>query len=314
MDKPNKANDGLRVVSRPGFTWVNIPNPTKELLAGLKGKFPQFLDIDLRDCLPPYSRPKLLERQDYLFMVLLWPIYDRESRSIRAAETDIFIGRDFVVTVYSSDPKPIKSLSMGADGSAPDIVATADNPADFLHAVLRDHIMECFPMLTHVANDVASLEERLTQDTDHQTVKDILRVKSNIFDFRRTMQFHKHTIEKFIASAPAILKLNHVKVYFEDLVGMTKEIWDFLDNDRVTIEAVYESYMSLITYQTSEASKTLTALAFIVFPTTLTAAIFAMRAEHMPFIGLPGDFWLMLGFVFLTMACTVGYLKSRKWL
>ena len=37
---------------------------------------------------------------------------------------------------------------------------------------------------------------------------------------------------------------------------LTKEIWDFLETDKIAIDSIYDSYISLITYETSQASKT----------------------------------------------------------
>ncbi|MDD5251516.1 MAG: magnesium transporter CorA family protein [Patescibacteria group bacterium] len=305
----------LDVYRHPEMTWVDVRKPSAEASAKLKELFPFFLEMDLRDCLPPYQRPKLLERGQYLFMVMLFPYFDRDKRAIRSTELDIFIGPNFIVTNHFGVLPPLQSMAELFRGDRSVTMAQeVERPADWLHAMLNQLYIGCFPMLTHVSNDINTLESRMFTDAQNSSVKEILRVKSNIVDFRRIMQAHKHVLEKFIAVAPRILHFQDLHVYYEDLVGHTQEIWDFLDNDRNTIDAVYESYLSLVTYETGQATKTLTALAFIVFPMNLAAAIFSMRAENMPLLGVPGDFWFMLGIVFLVMVATMGYLKSRKWL
>lgn len=305
----------MRIFNHPQMTWVDITEPSAEALGELKRRYPFFLDIDLRDCLPPYQRPKLLEREKYLFLVLVFPLYDHRTKIIQSAELDVFIGKDFIVTNHSGKLRPLMDAAASFEGNQNACpMDTINCPANWLHALLSGLLTSIFPMLTHVSNDIAALETELFRDTNEETVKDILRVKSNIVDFRRVMQGHKHVIERFMDLAPKILSMTKLEVYFEDLVGHTKEIWDFLENDKNTIDAVYESYLSLITFESSQATKTLTALAFIVFPATLTATIFAMKADFMPFSGLRGDFWLMLGVVFLVAAGTAGYLRSKKWL
>jgi magnesium transporter len=305
----------MRIFNHPQMTWVDVTEPSAEALGELRRRYPFFLDIDLRDCLPPYQRPKLLERDQYLFLVLLFPIFDQKTRTIQSAELDVFIGKDFIVTNHAGTLRPLADAALTFEGQnnvCP--IETINCPANWLHALLSSLLTSIFPMLTHISSDISALETELFRETKGETVKEILRVKSNIVDFRRIMQGHKHVIERFMYLAPKILSMTKLEVYYEDMVGHTKEIWDFLENDKNTIDAIYESYLSLITYESGQATKTLTALAFIIFPATLTAAIFAMKAEYMPFAGSHGDFWLMLGVVFMVAAGTASYLKSKKWL
>jgi len=315
MSEIKKEKIGLTTYKHPDLTWVNVTNATPESMAVLREQFPFFMDIDLRDCLPPYQRPKLLERDRYLFMVLQFPVFDHKNRIIESSELDLFIGKDFVVTSHNGKVRALADMAASFESGANICpLETVNCPANWLHTLLASLYISVFPMLTHISNDIGALEAELFRDTNGDTVKDILRVKSNIVDFRKIMQGHKHVIEKFMRSAPKMLNMKDLEVYYEDLVGHTKEIWDFLDNDKNTIDAVYDSYLSLITYQASEASKTLTALAFIIFPMNLVAAIFTMRAVHMPIEGLPGDFWFMLGIVGLTAVVTIGFLRRKKWL
>lgn len=311
----NIAREVMRVFTHPDLTWVDVNEPTEEALAELKRRYPFFLDIDLRDCLPPFQRPKLLVRDKYLFIVLLFPIFDRKLGTIHSAELDIFIGKDFVVTNHTGHMPVLQELVSGSQ-TGQNLCPTemVNCPAHWLHSLLSRLLTSVFPMLTHLSNDINALETELFQETKAETVKEILRVKSNIVDFRRIMQGHKRVIEKFIQIGPKITEIKNLEVYFEDLVGHTKEIWDYLENDKDTIDAVYDSHTSLITHNTSLASQRLAALALIIFPTTLVAAIFAMAADNMPIKGHPYDFEIMLSLVLLTMFSTIALLKWKKWL
>jgi len=305
----------MRVFSHPELTWVDVNEPSEEALAELKRRYPFLLDIDLRDCLPPFQRPKLLEREKYVFIVLLFPVFDHKTGAIQSDELDVFIGRDFIITNHGGKLRPLTDLASGYEqGKSICPEDTVNCPANWFHAMLSRLLNSVFPMLNHLANDLNQLETELFRETKAETVREILRVKSNIVDFRRIMQGHKHVLEKFMRVAPKIMHMQPLEVYYEDLVGHTKEIWDFLETDKIAIDSIYDSYMSLITYQSSEASKTLTALAFIIFPMNLVAAIFTMRAKYMPFEGLRGDFWLMLGVVLLTATVVIGFLRRKKWL
>ncbi|MFH2062836.1 MAG: CorA family divalent cation transporter [bacterium] len=305
----------IQVTRTSGVTWINVFRPTTNALQALQRHLPFLLDLDLQDCLPPFQRPKMLERPDYLFMVLLYPLYDPDTRTVRPVEVDFFIGTDFVVT---SQAEPMPLLSDLTDACLEDKrlmrKRLGKTPAEVLSNLLHELLVSVFPLLTHMSNDILKAEREMFNQTGHETAQNILRIKSNIVQCRQAMQGHKTVLRKFLSRSPGLLNLKGLDLRFEDLVGHTKEIWDYLENDRDTIDAVYDSHTSLITNSTSLASQRLAALALIIFPTTLVAAIFAMGADHMPIRGNPYDFWIMLGLVMATMAGTVTLLRWKKWL
>jgi len=298
------------------MTWINISRPTANTLKQLQKIYPSILDIDLRDCLPPFQRPKLLERPNYLFMVLLYPVYDRKEKVVRPIEVDFFIGKDFVITSHAEQLEPLVELANDCtrDQSTCDL-RLGDDPASMVFNILHELLISVFPILTRLSNDILISERQIFDESGrHDTVRSILRIKSNIVQCRQAMQGHKTVIRKFISRSNKVIKMKGMEHYFDDLIGHTKEIWDYLENDKDTIDAVYDSHTSLVTHNTSQASQRLAALALIIFPTTLVAAIFAMGADNMPIRGHAFDFEIMLGTVLMTMFGTMAYLKWKRWL
>ncbi|MFH1046874.1 MAG: CorA family divalent cation transporter [Patescibacteria group bacterium] len=310
-----KTPRGYQVVESDGITWINVSRPTLNTLKHLQKLYPFILDIDLQDCLPPFQRPKLLERDQYLFMVLLYPVYDRREKTVRPVEIDFFIGRDFVVTSHAEEMEPLIDLAQDCikDERTCDLRLGNETPT-MMFNLLHELLISVFPLLTRLTNDILLAERQIFDESGHDTVKQILRIKSNIVQCRQAMQGHKMVIRKFVQRSRKMFKMDDMAVYFEDLVGHTKEIWDYLENDKETIDAVYDSHTSLVTHSTSQASQRLAALALIIFPTTLVAAIFAMAADNMPIKGHPYDFEIMLAVVLMTMFGTLAYIKWKRWL
>ncbi len=314
--RKNENKTDIQEVVEQGLTWLNVVRPDKQTLAELKKRYPFFMDIDLQDCLPPFQRPKLLVRPDYLFMVTLFPVYDADTGRIRPSEVDFFVDKNFVVTSHAGNLDALTDMAdrcrAGIDETSC-LISVNGDAARWLYNLLHGLFIGCFPLLTRLSNDIMEAESALGK-VDRQTVKDILRIKSNIVDFRKTMQGHVMVLNKFIDRAHQHLTMDGMTAYFEDVMGHAKEIWDFLENDRDTINAVYDSHVSLISLETNEATKTLTALAFILFPMSLMAGLFGMNAQHMPFVGLSGDFWFMLATVGLAGLLVTLYIKMKKWL
>jgi magnesium transporter len=247
--------------------------------------------------------------------VLLFPLYDEATGQISTAEADFFIGKDFVITSHVG---PLPALdAMHADCTEDKdacILRNDGHPGKWLYSALHALVVECFPILTRVSQEIDKVETAVFGKFDEQTVRAILRIKSNIVDFRKVMQGHEAVVRKFLERSRKFFEVSDLTVLYEDILGHIKEIWDYLDNDKDTIDAIYDSHLSLVTFETNLATRKLTGLAFIIFPMTLVAAIFSMRAEGMPIVGSPHDFWIMLAFIFATMLGAVLFLRHKKWL
>ncbi len=313
--KIERMSKNFCVVKSGGMTWINISKPTRAYLNKLRGEYPFLLDIDLKDCLPPFQRPKLLERGDYIFMVLLYPIYDPKTKTVRPVEVDFFVGKNFIVTSHAGQVEPLLELARDCAGNSHACSKRlGDDAPTMMYNILHELLISVFPILTKLTNDILISEQRIFDESGHDTVRQILRIKSNIVQCRQAMQGHRMVIKKFVERSSSLFRMGKMTIYYDDLIGHTKEIWDYLKNDRDTIDAVYDSHTSLVTHSTSQASQRLAALALIIFPTTLAATVFTMAADNVPIQGHPYDFWIMLALVLMVMFGTIAYLKWKRWL
>lgn len=314
MGKAKAKNGSVQEIATGGVTWINVTKPTMGALRSLRKRFPPLLDIDLKDCLPPYQRPKLLERDAYLFLVLLFPWYDGTTRTIRPYEVDFFIGPDFLISSHEGGHEVLERMAKDCTTGGTCVVARNGSPLGLLSDILHSLVISGFPMITRISNDLVSLEKRLFVESDDEVVRDILRVRTDIVDFRLAVQGYDNAVRKLLDRGRKFFPVDDLRPQFEDIAGHGREITEFLQTDRDTVDALYDSHLTLVTYRTNRATKTLTGLAFVIFPMTLVAAIFSMRAEHMPFVGEPNDFWIMLGCIFATMLVLVLYLRKKKLL
>src|SRR3712207_8823970 len=81
----------VEVVEAPGLRWINIERPRAVDQAWLEERF-EFHPLDYEDVFSRNQRPKVDEYDDYLFIVLHFPRYDKKVARLNAAELDLFVG------------------------------------------------------------------------------------------------------------------------------------------------------------------------------------------------------------------------------
>src|SRR5215210_6265553 len=102
--KPNVGE-----IAGEGLRWIKIERPSQLEWGWLEEHF-EFHALDLEDVLSRNQRPKIDEYPDYLFIVLHFPVFDPAVGRLNAAELDIFIGPDYIITLPNSPLPPVEYL------------------------------------------------------------------------------------------------------------------------------------------------------------------------------------------------------------
>src|SRR6266487_4688713 len=104
-----RSRETAAVVTRPrapselsaaGLTWTHLDAPSKDVAEQLSDRF-GWHPLDVEDILSKRQRPKVDDyvEDGYLFTVLHFPVYDSAIQRLNAAEHDIFVGPDYLVTL-----------------------------------------------------------------------------------------------------------------------------------------------------------------------------------------------------------------------
>lgn len=308
-----KLPEGMQEASCGAFSWINIVDVSKEHLIALKSRFDFLRAPDLKELLPPFQRPKLLDREDYLFIVLLFPVFDEDTNRITPTEIDFLVGPDFLVTNHTGELEKLQEIHESASKVCQAV--GKNSPELLLFHIIKTLHAACYPILTRITNTIIELEHDNLAEIDEPKLRELLKLKSQIVDLKNIMQGHRQVVKKLEDHASHFFPMpDNNLIDYPGLIENIGEIESFIDNDRDTVNALYDSAFSLMQFRTSEATKSLSAMALIIFPTTLVAAIFSMRPEHMPFVNHDYGFWIVLSFVFIVMIGTIVYIKSKRWL
>ncbi len=296
--------------------WVLVKTPTKSNLEYLNERF----GIDKNDLslvLPPFQRPRIVKKEKYIVMILHFPYYNRTTKEIKTSEVDFFIGKDFLITVTDGKLPPL--LNLFDDIEDPDYKNKhnlKDNMGNLLYEILHSLLIYLGPMLNHIAQDLDQIEDKIKSQTivKKEYITDILTIKTNIINFRKTIQSHKNVIKKLIIAGSNLFNPNKLRPYFNELIEYTVEIWSTLENYTYTINALHDTYESMVTFKINQIMKVLTLFSVIVFPLTLLAAIFGMNTVNMPLVDSEYGFWVIIGIMLAGSAVMWGYFKHKKWI
>ncbi len=296
------------------FTWININKPTRTDTDWLREEY-DFHYLDLEDCLGKVQRPQINEYHHYLFFILTWPIYNRDTREISASEVDFFIGNDYLITINDGGTKTVNNFFKEVQNNEKLKESYLNqHPIYLLYEILDRLQNSTLPMLDHVSQDIENIERRIFSGEERKIVKEILHIRRNIVNLRKIMQAHKNIIKKLMATNNKFFMPAKMNVYFSNILDRTKDIWDILETQKENINTFQETNESLISNKLNDIMRILTVISVIMIPANLVASIFGINAQHVPFVGEPFDFYIILSFIFLIMLGFVIYFRQKDWL
>ena len=294
--------------------WVDIENPTKEDIEKLREEY-KFHPLDLEDVMHPTQRSKIDKYKDYFFLILMFPVYNRETMEIDPTEVDFFVSEDYIVTIHHGNLPPLKDMFQICQSNESARESTFGDSTDMLlYNILKKLHLYIYPMLDHVSLDIADIKKKIFMGNEKEMVKQILEIRRNITDFRKIMDAHEATISRLLKKGTGVYHVHEkYQDYFDDLIDYTKEIWDQLGTFKEAIEALHETNESLITFRLNDVMKVLTIFSVVLLPATVITSLFGINAPSMPLASHPNGFWAILGITLLASAITLIYIWRKHW-
>lgn len=306
----------LQEVEGNGLAWVNISRQHEKELNEIGQRF-GFDKADLAEALPPFQRPKIVKRGSYYFIILHFPVFNRENKRLGFTEVDVFLSPQYMVTLHDGSLPVMESFFAECKKNSDTRRTYFEGTAAHLFLEVWSRLCEAiFPSLLHINADINSIDKKLFEQISEgsRIAQEILRLKTNIVMFRRTMQGHRTVIDRLVIYGGHDMQITHYQSYIMSLRESTTEIWHMLESQNESINALHETNESILTLRTNDVMKTLTIIAVLTFPLSLLAAIFAIRAPGTPFVEHPWGFFIIISASILGAATMLFAFKKKGWL
>ncbi len=311
-DSAERTEPRIAELAADGLSWVHVDRPGVVEAAALAERF-GFHELDIEDVLSKRQRPKIDEYPDYLFVVLHFPFYDKSVQRLNAAELDVFLGHDFLITLANVELLPVTYLFRRCEEHPERREELFSQGSGYLlYHVLDDLFDYCFPILDKIGTKLDAIEPEIFEGRSEEVVRDISNAKQEIIAYRKIIKPERATLRLLERHTKRFLP-EELELYFDDIVDAAERIDDLLDNYKEVVEALESTNESIISHKQGDVLRVLTVIATIALPLTVIASIFGMNVLF-PGEGSRAAFWVVMGIMFAALVSMVGIFRWKRWL
>lgn len=300
-------------ISGERITWIDIPDPTLHDVGILRRFYPNLHPLNLEDILSPIERPKIDEHDDYIFVVMHFPVFDHRQRLSRASEVNFFVGRNFVISVHEGRLKSLTALFEACRVDTSSCRSTLGSSSGHAFYVMLDKLVDhIFPMLEKVDSNLHRIEDDIFDAEGVDLIRDIALVRRDTLALRRIVRQQVMILTQIERMKSSLIH-EDLEDYFGDLVDHIQRARDIVEEDVEIIAGFSETADTLISHKINAVIRILTVFSVIMLPLTFVTSMFGMN------VGLPlqehPDAFIMITVLMLAITgAMLAYFRYRRWI
>ncbi len=312
-----KTATSLRQQSHYNVTWVDVQNPTEDDFKKLEQDF-QLHPVHLTESIQKIQHTQVEREDNYLFLVLHFPVASQPGGKLLIGQVGIFLGRDFMVTIRTADSAGLGALYAECDKEQDS--SFFNQGSGFLaYNAIGSLISDVSQMTDEVIAELDEVEDLVFDNTNSDSER-IGKLRQKIVRLRR-MIGPKRQILKDLADQVDSFSGQEVARQFSNNTKSANKLWENIEEAKETIEIFKDADFTTSTEHTNQILAILTLLFTFTIPVTVGGTLYGMN------VPLPGGIeagpWTFLGeyTTFVLLAAGSGlvalvmyiYFKSKKW-
>ena len=301
-----------RVVEAGGLRWIHIDDPRLGHRDWLERHY-DFHPLDWEDVYSRNQRSKLDAYDDYIFIVLHFPTFEKVSGRLLTAELDLFVGPDYLITFSEVPLPPLQAMFERMEAREEQRESMFSKGSGYLlYKIVDMNVDASFPMLRKMGNKLDRLEDDILEGRSGEIVRDISNAKQEIINFRRIVRPQRAVLRDLERTKQRYLA-EEMEIYFDDISDAAERIWDTLENYKEVVEALESTNESVLTHRLNDSFRILTAASVILLPLTLIASVYGMNVP-VPGENEPYAFWVVVALMGRCWLGLVVLFRRRGWL
>lgn len=295
-----------------GLVWIDLESPTREEVLSIAEEF-RIEPLVAGELLASSTKPRAEFYPEYAYVVMHFPALHHSHKSSEQ-EIDFVIGRQFIITTRYDVVDPLHKFSKVFEvNSILDESNLGEHAGFVFFYMLRKLYRSIEHEVEYVQHELRVIEEFIFTGHEVKMVEAISRSARDLLNLRQTIEPHRETLHSLEEGGPAFFGAEFTP-YLKQISNEYYRVHNHVMRHTEFLHELRETNNSLLTTKQNETMKRFTILAFTIFPLTLIASLFSMDTRFTPLIGLPYDWWIIVGSMSVAVLLMFWYFTRKEWL
>lgn len=298
-------------LKHPGIKWIQVTGVHNSEILNEIGKQFNIISLDLEDIANTTQRPRIEEREGYIFMVFKVLQLDPESREVSIEQVSIVLGSDYVLSFHETTPQIFETLQTRIIAG---LGRVRKMESDYLVFAITDIIIDqYFTLIEDIGETIEETEEELIASPGQSSQEAIYKLKRRLGYVKKTIWPAREVLNQLQYSDHQLIK-EGTKIYFRNIYDHTIQIIETLESLRDLTAGMMDLYLSTVSNKMNEIMKVLTIFSTIFIPLTFFAGVYGMNFKYLPELEWRYGYFMFWGVMVLITIIMLLFFRRRKWL
>lgn len=288
-----------------------MESPTPDEIKTLIDEF-SLPTLVAEELLLPSSKTRLEFHPGFAYVVLHFPALRHTHRSVEQ-EIDFVIGHNFLITVRYETVDPLHHFSKVFQVNSILEHSNIEHAGYLFFYMVKRLYKAVEQEIDHVRQDLQEIEKGIFGGKEVAMVNALAVSGRELLNLRQAIEPHREILKTLETDGSRFFD-TEFHPYLRAMSNEYYRVHNHVTRHTESLHELRETNNSLLTTKQNETMRVLTIMALLTFPLALFVAIFDINAKHNPIIGLPYDFWIIVGVVLSGGSLMLWYFKHKHWL
>ncbi|MCH5138406.1 magnesium transporter CorA family protein [Clostridiaceae bacterium UIB06] len=271
------------------------------------------LDRDSVEECKNFAQPSRISFFDgYIFVI--FNVLEYYDEVVDSKELDVFLGKDYIITVYKDKIDIIEELIKDIRESKNCFILKEKPRASvLLYYILDRIIVNNYNVIASLEAQADKIEISILKNPKHEQIDNLITLRRQVYKIRKYLNPLRYIGDSLVGNDNLIIEKESIQ-YFLSLNKKIDKLMLALENLVQDLALVREAFESEIANKTNELMKVFTVIATIFLPLNLITSMYGMNLRGIPFMEMEHGCYYVI-FVMGSMVFILIYIfKKKKWL
>ncbi len=291
------------------FVWVGLHQPSEDELNEVAKVF-SLHPLAVEDALKAHQRPKLERYDEGLFLVLKTLWYVDEEDAVETGEINLFVGRNYVVSVRHGEGTELHSARLDLEGKTQ---VLGHGPSAVVYAICDRVVDSYVSVASSLEEDVDVVEASVFSPARSHDSRRIYVLKRELAEVRRAVNPLREPMKRF-ATGSVPMVTQEAAPFFRDVADHVVRVTETIETLDGLLSTAFDAHLARISVEQNEDMRKISAWVAIAAVGTLVAGIYGMNFDNMPELHWHFGYFYALGLMVTASLVLYRAFKKSGWL